>query len=239
MIQQYQVNNQVIWFDDEFIVDPSQPIFDPEYWQSVNQIVGSATGRGTTWFVQLDTIQAALRHYRRGGLFGKLVKDQYWFSGWNKTRSAEEFQLLLTLIKAGVNVPRPIAARAAKVGLTYQADLLSERIPNARDLVSILRERSLSKEMYKKIGREIAKMHNAGVNHTDLNIHNILIDDKDKVWIIDFDKCSSELGASWKLVNLQRFLRSFRKEKGKCGIYWREDNFQVLLNAYHESIRRE
>lgn len=58
MIQQYQENNQVIWFDDEFIADPSQAIFDAEYWQSVNKVVGSATGRGTTWFVQLDTIQA-------------------------------------------------------------------------------------------------------------------------------------------------------------------------------------
>lgn len=32
------------------------------------------------------------------------------------------------------------------------------------------------------------KMHIASVNHTDLNIHNILIDDQGKVWAIDFDK---------------------------------------------------
>ncbi len=235
MIQQYQDNNQVIWFDDEFITNPSQSIFDPEYWQSVNKIVGTATGRGTTWFVQLDTIQAALRHYRRGGLFGKLVKDQYWFSGWDKTRSAEEFQLLLLLIKAGVNVPRPIAARAVRVGLTYQADLLSERIPNARDLVSILQERSLSKEMYKKIGHEIAKMHNAGVNHTDLNIHNILIDDRDKVWIIDFDKCRLEISGDWQQQNLERLLRSFNKERDKCGIMWKPKDFDGLLNGYYQS----
>ncbi|WP_321459207.1 3-deoxy-D-manno-octulosonic acid kinase [uncultured Vibrio sp.] len=238
MIQQYQDNNQVIWFDDEFVTNPSQPIFDPEYWQSVNKIVGTATGRGTTWFVQLDTMQAALRHYRRGGLFGKLVKDQYWFSGWDKTRSAEEFQLLLTLIKAGVNVPRPIAARAVKVGLTYQADLLSERIPNARDLVSILQERSLSKAMYKKIGQEIAKMHNAGVNHTDLNIHNILIDDKDKVWIIDFDKCRKQEHGKWEKQNLERLLRSFKKEKVKCNIKWQQKGFEELLNGYDQSITK-
>nr|WP_319535988.1 3-deoxy-D-manno-octulosonic acid kinase [uncultured Vibrio sp.] len=238
MIQQYQDNNQVIWFDDEFVTNPSQPIFDPEYWQSVNKIVGTATGRGTTWFVQLDTMQAALRHYRRGGLLGKLVKDQYWFSGWDKTRSAEEFQLLLTLIKAGVNVPRPIAARAVKVGLTYQADLLSERIPNARDLVSILQERSLSKAMYKKIGQEIAKMHNAGVNHTDLNIHNILIDDKDKVWIIDFDKCRKQEHGKWEKQNLERLLRSFKKEKVKCNIKWQQKGFEELLNGYDQSITK-
>ena len=234
MIQQYQENNQVIWFDDEFIADPSQAIFDAEYWQSVNKVVGSATGRGTTWFVQLDTIPAALRHYRRGGLFGKLVKDQYWFSGWDKTRSAEEFQLLLTLIKAGVNVPRPIAARAVKVGRTYRADLLSERIPNARDLVSILQERTLSKEMYKKIGHEIAKMHNAGVNHTDLNIHNILLDDKDKVWIIDFDKCRLASEGQWKERNVERLKRSFHKEYRTRNILWDENSFRSLIIGYHQ-----
>lgn len=233
MIQQYQDNNQVVWFDDEQISDPSQPIFDQKYWQSINKVVGSAKGRGTTWFVQLDGVQAALRHYRRGGLFGKLVKDRYWFSGWEQTRSAEEFQLLLTLRNAGVNVPRPIAARAVKLGLTYQADLLSERIPNARDLVSILQERALSKEMYKKIGQEIAKMHNAGVNHTDLNIHNILIDEKDQVWIIDFDKCHHRLLLSDAENNLQRLLRSFQKEYRKCNIMWNQKDFSSLLTAYN------
>lgn len=133
MTQQYKNNNQVIWFDDETITDPSQPIFDAEYWQSSDKVVGSATGgRGTTWFIQLENMQAALRHYRRGGLFGKLINDHYWFSGWDNTRCAQEFQLLLALIEAGgVHVPRPIAARAVKSGLFYQADLLSERIPNA------------------------------------------------------------------------------------------------------------
>lgn len=156
-------------------------------------------------------MQAALRHYRRGGLFGKLVKDNYWFSGWEQTRCAQEFQLLLTLINADVHVPRPIAARAVKSGLTYQADLLSERIPNARDLVSILQEKPLPEGMYQKIGQEIAKMHNAGVNHTDLNIHNILIDDKDKVWIIDFDKCRKQEHGDWKKQNLESFFAHSKK----------------------------
>jgi 3-deoxy-D-manno-octulosonic acid kinase len=230
--QQYQNNNQMIWFDDEIVTDPSQPIFDAEYWQSLDKVVGSATGRGTTWFIQLENMQAALRHYRRGGLFGKLVNDHYWFSGWDNTRCAQEFQLLLALIEAEVHVPRPIAARAVKSGLFYQADLLSERIPNARDLVSILQEQSLSAEIYQKIGQEIAKMHNAGVNHTDLNIHNILIDDKDKVWILDFDKCRKQEHGEWKKQNLERLLRSFKKELLVRKILWRESDFSHVNKSY-------
>ena len=224
--------NTRVWYDESLVSEPEKALFDIEYWQSLNAVVGSATGRGTTWFVQLDTMQAALRHYRRGGLFGKLVKDHYWFSGWDKTRSAEEFQLLLTLTEAGVNVPKPIAARAVKTGLTYQADLLSERIPNAKDLVSILQEQALPAETYRKVGQEIAKMHGANVNHTDLNIHNILIDTHEKVWIIDFDKCCQQAGSEWQRTNLDRLLRSFRKEQRKRSIHWQEDEFNHLLAGY-------
>ncbi|MCG6221027.1 3-deoxy-D-manno-octulosonic acid kinase, partial [Vibrio diabolicus] len=38
MTQQYKNNNQMIWFDDEIITDPSQPIFDAEYWQSLDKV---------------------------------------------------------------------------------------------------------------------------------------------------------------------------------------------------------
>ncbi|MEL7385197.1 MAG: 3-deoxy-D-manno-octulosonic acid kinase, partial [Pseudomonadota bacterium] len=160
MTQSYQQGNSMVWFDDEIITDPSQALFDAQYWQEQDKVVGSATGRGTTWFVQLENMQAALRHYRRGGLFGKIVKDHYWFTGWEQTRSLQEFNLLRVLIESGVNVPRPIAARAVKTGLTYRADLLSERIPNAKDLVSILQDNPLPEAMYQKVGQEIAKMHN-------------------------------------------------------------------------------
>ena len=220
--------NQTIWYDDSILSDSPEQCCDPEYWQQQNKIIGSAQGRGTTWFVALDKIDAALRHYRRGGLFGKLIKDHYIFTGWEKTRSYQEFQLLNTLIEAGVNVPKPIAAKAVKRTFCYQADLLSEKIPNARDLVAILQERPLSQDMYQKIGREIRKMHAAQVNHTDLNIHNILIDDKENVWIIDFDKCHQQKGDDWKQGNWDRLKRSFIKEVNKRNIHWSGDEWAYL-----------
>lgn len=232
MLQIHRDKNSFICFDDSVIADPTLPIFDAEYWQQQRKVTGSASGRGTTWFVQLDSMQAALRHYRRGGLLGKLVEDRYLFSGWDTTRSIQEFKLLQTLMEAGVNVPRPIAARAVRSGYTYRADLLSERISNAKDLVAILQENPLSEAMYKKIGQEIAKMHQAHVNHTDLNIHNILIDDQNTIWIIDFDKCALEDNSAYSKSNLDRLLRSFRKEKVKCNIAWEEESFSSLMLGY-------
>ncbi|EGU33591.1 3-deoxy-D-manno-octulosonic acid kinase [Vibrio scophthalmi] len=232
MIETIKTENQCIWFDSDIIDASDAEIFDANYWQANNKVVGSAKGRGTTWFVQLDSMQGALRHYRRGGLFGKLVEDHYWFSGWDKTRSAAEFSLLLSLREAGVNVPKPIAARAVKSGLTYQADLLSERIPAARDLVSILQEKPLPTEIYQRIGLEIRKMHDAGVNHTDLNIHNILLDKQDKVWIIDFDKCHQQEGYDWKSENMARLKRSFIKEAKKANHEFDHCGFNMLFSTW-------
>lgn len=232
-MKKIQNKKQTIWYDDSILSESPEQCCDPDFWQQQNKVIGSAQGRGTTWFVALDKMDAALRHYRRGGLFGKIVKDHYVFTGWEKTRSYQEFQLLNTLIEAGVSVPKPIAARSIKRTFCYQADLLSQKIPNARDLVSILQEQSLSQEIYQKIGNEIRKMHAAQVNHTDLNIHNILIDDNDKVWIIDFDKCYQQKGNDWKQSNWDRLQRSFHKEVNKRQIKWSESEWNYLLSDQH------
>jgi len=214
------------------LIDHVSHCFDPTYWQNNHHIIGSAQGRGTTWFVQLESLQAALRHYRRGGLFGKVVSDLYWFTGYQKTRCIQEFHLLNYLQEQGVHVPKPIAAKVTRHGLVYRADLLSEKIPNATDLVDLLTTQALPPSVYQRIGQEIKKLHQAQVNHTDLNIHNILLDERRKVWIIDFDKCAKQHGEQWKPTNLDRLLRSFRKEVVKRAIHWCEDDWHYLLAGY-------
>lgn len=232
MMKRVIKENQTIWYDENLLTESPDRCFDPEYWQQNGKITGSAEGRGTTWFINADKVDAALRHYRRGGLFGKVVSDHYLFFGWSKTRSYQEFQLLNMLIAAGVNVPRPIAARAVKRTFCYQADLLSEKIADARDVVSILQSQSLDADVYRKIGQEIRKMHDAQVNHTDLNTHNILIDADNKVWIIDFDKCSKQTGDTWKSGNLKRLERSFEKERVKRSIQFQPLDIELIMQGY-------
>jgi 3-deoxy-D-manno-octulosonic acid kinase len=119
--------------------------------------------------------------------------------------------------------------------LFYRADLLSEKISEASDLVDKLQVECLSSDDYQKIGVEVRKMHDVGVNHTDLNIHNILLDSEGKVWIIDFDKCKQQSGDQWKERNLDRLLRSFRKELAKREIHWSEGDFESLMLGYNQS----
>lgn len=237
-MQQHKVNaNERIWYSPQCLADPLEHIFSLTYWRSQQRVVGSAQGRGTTWFVQTASMTAALRHYWRGGLLGKVLQDQYMFTRWQDTRSYQEFKLLAYLHDNGVQVPRPIAARAIKSGCCYRADLLSEKIADAQDLVTVLSGRRLSHEEYHKIGHEIAKMHHLQVNHSDLNIHNILLDQQGQVWLIDFDKCHQQTQPGvWQQKNLARLQRSFRKEQAKRQIHWNEEDFEALLQGYQRHL---
>ncbi|MBD1558492.1 3-deoxy-D-manno-octulosonic acid kinase [Vibrio sp. S9_S30] len=233
MIKTQCSKNQKIWYDSNVIHHDLERLFDIEYWQDQNKVIGQASGRGTTWFVDLGVTHAALRHYRRGGLFGKLVTDQYVFTGFDNTRSALEFSLLGVMRKGGLNVPKPIAAKVQKSGFIYRADIITEKIQNARDLVAILKSERLDAHHYKQIGRAIRKMHDLGINHTDLNIHNILMDEQEKVWVIDFDKCFQQTGENWKQRNLDRLKRSFEKEDQKNEIVFNiNSEWACLRNSY-------
>ncbi|NQY34380.1 MAG: 3-deoxy-D-manno-octulosonic acid kinase [Alteromonadaceae bacterium] len=213
--------------------------FTPEmlsstYWQQQNSIIGTAQGRGTTWFIENQHQQWVLRHYYRGGLIGKFNKDKYLFNAFNSTRAAREFSLLKIMQELQLPVPDPVAFRIIKNGLFYQADLLSSRIQDANDLVYILGKQRLTEEIWLTIGATIKRFHDSGIYHHDLNIHNILLDKNNKCWLIDFDRGEQRtVSNQWQKANLARLLRSFRKELLKQPVFhWQEEDWQLLLEGY-------
>lgn len=210
-------------------------IFSPEYWKAKHAISGVAQGRGATYFIQPNSNNHwVLRHYYRGGLIGKLNRDSYIFTGIEKTRAYREFHLLYQLHEKGLPVPMPVAYRVIKKGICYHADLLSQRIENAQDLVGMLTKQAITSDLWHKIGAVIKTFHDNNVYHHDLNAHNILIDDQEKIWIIDFDQGEiREKTQTWKNTNLARLERSFIKEKNKLAVFcWEDKNWQQLLKGY-------
>lgn len=209
-------------------------MLDAGFWQQNNAIVGSAQGRGTTYFIRHKNHHWVLRHYYRGGLIGRLIKDSYLFTGIKNTRAVQEFTLLQTLAELGLPAPKPIAYRVKKSGIRYQADILTARIQNAEDLVAILAKRSISEQLWEKIGVCIKAFHQHGIYHHDLNAHNILIDKDEKVWLIDFDRGEQRKNQQkWQQQNLDRLLRSFNKEHNKLAqFHWQADNWQILIEGY-------
>lgn len=212
-----------------------EKIFICKNFEKSDRLLGFAKGRGITWFLNTQAelgVNSVLRHYRRGGLFGKIIKDSYLFRGIEHTRAFQEFSLLEKMYAWGLPVPRPIAIQIEKQFCCYRADIMIEKVDNTQDLSQILQSRILADEQYQQIGKLIRQLHNHQVHHTDLNIHNILQDTSGQFWLIDFDKCYIQSGNSWKQGNLDRLLRSFHKEQNRLNIHFSEQNWQALINGY-------
>jgi 3-deoxy-D-manno-octulosonic acid kinase len=238
----YQEGNVYCRYNANAIDDFSPEMLNSQYWQDKNAITGSAQGRGTTWFIQYNSLdskspknqQWVLRHYYRGGLIGKIINDKYLFIGQKNTRAAQEYQLLDILQSLVLPAPKPIAFRVTKKGPFYQADLLSSRIEHAQDLVAALSKGELTEEVWREIGKVIRRFHNAGIYHHDLNSHNILLDDKNQVWLIDFDRGEQRaVSSAWQQANIARLLRSFEKEKNNLSVFhWTKEDWNILLEGY-------
>jgi len=226
-------------FDDTLVKQPNTDMFNPEFWYGQNKITGQAKGRGTTFFIEHERQHWVLRHFKRGGLVGKILSDQYAFLGVERSRPFEEFRLLTHMREKGLCVPVPVAARIHRRGLIYRGDLITLNIPNSRDLHHLLSSQSLSKDEWHKVGHALAAMHNCQVYHHDANVRNIMIDDSKQVWLIDFDRCCKKEGEGWKQGNMDRLLRSLRKEKVKNTVFhWEETHWAWCMDGYNAAIAK-
>lgn len=234
-IQQKTINSEVILFDPGYFNRPNPELFSYTYWQANGAITGQAKGRGTTYFFGHNQQDFVLRHYRRGGLIGKLINDKYLYTGLESSRPWQEFKLMQHMRSLGLPCPTPIAAKLKKSHVCYQADIITGKIPHAQDLHQRLLKQKLSSEVWQNIGQTIAQFHNQQIYHHDLNIHNIMLDNAQQAWLIDFDKCSVRKDADWKHANIQRLKRSFEKERRLHAIHWFEEDWLSLLNAYTDS----
>ncbi|HEY6451312.1 MAG TPA: 3-deoxy-D-manno-octulosonic acid kinase [Steroidobacteraceae bacterium] len=186
--------------------------FERAWWGRRGQVRESEEGRGAAVFVEADTRQLVLRHYRRGGWMAHLSADRYLWRGESLTRSYLEWHLLYLMRRAGLPVPLPIAAAYRRSGrFGYRADLLTERIPAARSLASRLRAAPLALTAWIAIGRCLRRFHDDGVCHADLNAHNVLVDEGEEVWLVDFDRGRLRHPGLWCDANLVRLRRSIEK----------------------------
>ena len=93
----------------------------------------------------------------------------------------------------------------------------------------------MSDAAWRRIGGLIRRLHDLQICHTDLNAHNILVQQfeaQEKYWLLDFDKCGQKSGDFWKAQNLARLKRSFLKETERMGIRFTEENWTMLLQGY-------
>lgn len=227
----------LIWHDPASIEDISAGAFDAPHCRPGSRPMATGSGRGQVHVVNVGQATALLRHYRRGGLMARISRDRFLGIDPWASRGMREYLLLRLMRSWRLPVPAPLAARVEQAGPAYRSDIMVGLLPGTRNLVQIMAVTTIPATAWAAIGQAIRRMHDRQVHHADLNAHNLLLDDGGQAWIVDFDKCGVRAGDDWKDANLQRLLRSLRKEKARQPIcHWREDtDWPSLLDGYRKS----
>lgn len=229
-----------ILYDQAIINQISGERFQPQGWPQAEPIKGEfgSGGRGNTMLVGNVPGQFVLRHYRRGGLVGKLIHDRYFWTGEQNTRSFAEWRLLARMVEFDLPVPRPAAAQYLRHGSFYTADIITVTIPNVRPLSGVIAEAARSADFWSAIGAAIRRFHEAGVHHADMNAYNLQIDHNDRLWMLDFDKgCLQEPG-HWQQRTLNRLHRSLQKIcANNPGMHFAATDWDALLTGYFDASR--
>lgn len=196
-------------YDAALSLQPGADLFDPAWWRERGALLGEASGRGRAYFLDGGDTEWVLRHFRRGGLVGRLVHDRYLFTGVNRSRPFREARLLARLADSGLPVPRPVAARVAVDLPFYRGDLISERVPG-EPLSRWLKRDETDAALFRSVGRVVRRFHEHGVFHADLNAHNILVSEGE-IHLIDFDRGGIRRPGRWQQANMVRLTRSLHK----------------------------
>lgn len=227
-----RVGSRTILFDPTLVHDAFNEWFEPRYWRERHCVCGAATGRGSAVFVEHDEQVWVLRHYHRGGMMSRFVDDRYFWVSREATRAFREWRLLSTLYSSGLPVPRPIAARVWRHGLAYTADILTVYLDETRSVDELLRSGESLNALWPVVGGVLRRFHDQGVDHSDLNVRNILVDSRKRVFLVDFDKGSIRKPGPWQQRNLYRLQRSLRKIALELGVTYDPEVWRAIEQGY-------
>lgn len=235
-IEKYKVEKmgqRWVLYNPQLMSSIKEDYFNCSTMKTNGMLIGSADGRGETCFYTAEDNIWALRHYLRGGFIARFLRDQYLGLRLEKTRAWQEWHLLNKMQSLGLPVPKPVAASVIKSGIFYRADLITEYLEKTETLSDILENNKVNSDIWHSLGKVIRLFHDNSVFHSDLNARNILLDQNEKIYLIDFDRCSFKEGDDWKEENLNRLKRSLMKFKTKVeGFNFGEIDWKYLLDGY-------
>lgn len=222
-------------YDASRLLQPESHHFRPEWWREQGVLRGEAAGRGSAYFLDAGDDNWVLRHFRRGGMVGRLVYDRYLFTGLARSRPFREARLLAWMRSRKLPVPPPVAARVLLHGPFYRGDLITVRV-SGRPLSRVALAAGPDPQLMGKLGALLRRFHDHGVFHADLNAHNILVAD-DGFHLIDFDRGGIRRPGRWRYRNLARLQRSLKKilaERWQSEAGW-DAAWLSLEKAYSET----
>ena len=120
----------------------------------------------------------------------------------------------------------------------YTADLLTVRVPGIQSLAQRLTRESVPDGFWNSLGEQMAKVHESGVYHADMNAYNVQVDESEQLWLLDFDRGKLSPGGTWKQETLSRLHRSLQKVSGmSTDIQFSTANWEQFLDGYFSASR--
>jgi len=182
-----------------------------------------AAGRTTVWrWEPAWRPEGALivRQFVHGGALGRLWRTLFLSS----RPMLNELSVALHAQTHQVPTARPVAVRIERVfGPFLRAHYVTEEVPDARNLLEFCREAgelppARRQRLARLIAGAIARMHQAGIDHGDLNLKNLLVAAREgahEAYVIDFKKAQlqNHVGLERGLTGLVRLDRSVVKWK--------------------------
>jgi 3-deoxy-D-manno-octulosonic acid kinase len=172
-------------------------------------------GRGSIKRLDMEGFGPVIIKYNtRGGLIRLFIERTYVRTG--KPCNRIEFEHLINAARLGVNVPEPVAF-ATKGSLFYRGWLVIKEIKQSETLASVsLKDQARTARILNEITRQITILMDSGLYHVDLHPGNILVNDKDEVFIIDFHKARMFHGSKQKLKD--RYYSRWKRAVKKHGL---------------------
>jgi 3-deoxy-D-manno-octulosonic acid kinase len=158
-----------------------------------------------------------VRRYRKGGLLRHLRGPRF-LGRW---RPLEELVLHRALLGAGVPVPEAVGCVVLRSVLGWRGYLLLVPVPHAQDLESCLYGEAgeappPGRDVLRRAGEVVRRLHDAGVEHADLHPRNLLVDRAGAVTVLDLDRArrhDGPLATARRLANLARLGRAVEKHR--------------------------
>ena len=176
-----------------------------------NSILG---GRKSVLIDEIRPIgSVAVKFYHRGGIIRHFNKKRYLKYG--KTRGQIEYELLHKVRSFGISAPEPIAF-AYRGHLFYQAWLVTREIKEHQTLAQIsLSNENQASVLMKEVVKQVSMLIKNNILHVDLHPGNIIVDKRNQIYLLDFDKGSIFSGNKNKLESryISRWTRAISKHK--------------------------
>ena len=186
-------------------------------------IASRLPGRTTVWRWDphwLPDKRLVVRQFVHGGLLGRLWQDLFW----SARPMLQELRLALHARRSDVPTSRPVALRLERVfGPLLRAHYVTEELPGVQNLLELCAADSTDvlgpsrrQAVSLAVARTLAAMHEAGIDHGDLNLKNLLVNGAavpPQAYVIDFKKAHPRpvMGLEQGLQNLARLDRSVAK----------------------------